>query len=252
MGSSVHLIGLIGLAMAAILPYVQKRSDWEHAVGAWGLTWLGIGSALGLFWAPKERMMGDVGRILYVHVPAAWIALVLFTVAFVAAVGFLTTSREGWDWLVEAAIEVGIVLNALLLALGSLFAKPTWNTWWTWDPRLIASLVMVLTFIGVLILRNQVRSPSQRATWTAVATIVAYLNVPITYMSVQWWATMHAFPSSPKTVDPDMAFVLRMCAWAFLMIAIWFTARRWRIARLRARAGAAPDLPFLGRYSADA
>ncbi len=241
---AVHLIGLIGLAATALLPYWKRRPfDWEHAVGAWGLLWLTIGCGLGLFWAPKERMMGDVGRILYVHVPAAWIALVVFTVAFVSALGYLFSGRMGWDWAVEAACEVGVVLNALLLVLGSIFAKPTWNTWWTWDPRLTASLVMMLTFIGVLLLRSAVRNPGQRATWTAVSTIVAYMNIPITYMSVRWWASMHQQQSTPRTIDPDMTFVMRMCAWAFLMIAIWFMARRWRIARAHALAEMPDALP---------
>lgn len=244
MYKGVHLIGLVGLAATAGLPYLKNRSfDWEHVVGGWGALWLTIGCYLGLFWAPKERMMGDVGRILYVHVPAAWIAMVVFTVAFVAAIGFLMTGKLGWDWAVESACEVGIVLNGLLLALGSIFAKPTWNTWWTWDPRLTASLVMLLTFIGVLLLRSAVREPGKRATWTGVATIIAYLNIPITYMSVRWWSSMHQQQSTPKTVDPDMTMVMRMCAWAFLMIAIWFMARRWRIAKANALAEMPDALP---------
>lgn len=231
MDKGVHLIGLIGLLMTVALPYVQKKFHWEHAVGAWGLLWLTIGSGLGLFWAPSEMMMGDVGRILYVHVPAAWIAMVVFTVALVCAVGFLFTGRPGWDWAVEASTEVGIVMNALLLVLGALFGKPTWGTYWTWDPRLTASLVMLLTFVGVLLLRNALADPGRRATYSSVATIIAYLNIPITYMSVKWWASLHQMQSTPKTIDPDMTFVLRMCAWAFLFISIWFMARRWRIAQ---------------------
>jgi heme exporter protein C len=235
----VHLIGLIGIAMMIGLPRSKAPFAWEHPVGAWGLLWLGVGCSLGLFWAPKELMMGDVGRILYVHVPAAWISLVVFTVGFVCAIGYLMTSKPGWDWAVEAACEVGVLLNALLLVLGSIFGKPTWGVWWTWDPRLTASLVMMLTFIGVILLRGAVRDADRRATWSSVATIVAYLNIPITYMSVRWWATIHQAQSTPDTVDPRMTLVLRMCAWAFLMVAVWFMARRWRIAQAHAIA----DMP---------
>ena len=232
MDPGVHAIGLIGLALAAALPFIQDQIEWEHAVGGWGLLWLTIGCSLGLFWAPKETMMGDVGRILYVHVPAAWIAMVVFTVAFVCALGYLFSGKLGWDWAVESACEVGIMMNGLLLVLGSIFAKPTWNTWWTWDPRLTASLVMMLTFIGVLLLRGAVNDPNRRATWTGVATIVAYLNIPITYMSVRWWASMHQQQSTPDTMNDEMKFVMRMCAWAFLLLSIWFMARRWRVAKL--------------------
>lgn len=243
MDKGVHLIGLVGFAMMVLLPRRKLGFAWEHPVGAWGLLWLGIGCALGLFWAPKEVMMGEVGRILYVHVPAAWIAMVVFTVAFVGALGYLFTGKHAWDWTVEAACEVGVVLNALLLALGSIFAKPTWNTWWTWDPRLTASLVMMLTFIGVILLRGAVRDPDRRATWSSVSTIVAYLNIPITYMSVKWWASMHQMQSTPATMNPDMKFVLRICAWAFLMLSVWFIARRWRIAKANAEAELPDALP---------
>lgn len=239
-GPHVHLVGLIGLGMLVALPRLKLGFAWEHPIGAWGLLWLTVGCWLGLFVVPAERMMGDVGRILYVHVPAAWISLVVFTAAFVAAVGFLMTGKAAWDWAVESMCEVGVVLNALLLVLGSIFGKPTWGIWWTWDPRLTASLVMMLTFIGVILLRGAVRDPDRRATWTAVSTIVAALNIPITYMSVKWWAGLHQKQSTPDTIDPEMTFALRMCAWAFLMIAIWFIARRWRIAK----ANAIAELPM--------
>ena len=97
---------------------------------------------------------------------------------------------------------------------------------------LTASLVMMLTFIGVLLLRGAVNDPNRRATWTGVATIVAYLNIPITYMSVRWWASMHQQQSTPATMNDEMKFVMRMCAWAFLLLSIWFMARRWRVAKL--------------------
>jgi heme exporter protein C len=244
MDKGVHLIGLIGLGMTLALPRMKTPFAWEHPVGGWGLLWLTVGCALGLLWAPKEAMMGDVGRILYVHVPAAWISLVVFTIGFICAIGYLMTGKAGWDWAVEAACEVGVLMNALLLVLGSIFGKPTWGIWWTWDPRLTASLVMMLTFIGVILLRGAVRDPDRRATWSSVATIVAALNIPITYMSVRWWASLHQQQSTPATMNDEMKFVLRICAWAFMMIAIWFMARRWRIAQANALADMPAPLPL--------
>lgn len=246
MDKGVHLIGLIGLLMILILPFAQKKVAWENPVGAWGLLWLTVGSGLGLFWAPQERMMGDVGRILYVHVPAAWIAMLVFTIAFVCALGYLLSGRIGWDWAVEASAEVGVMQNGLLLVLGAIFGKPTWGTWWTWDPRLTSSLVMMLTFVGVLLLRNAVREPGTRATYTGVATIIAYLNIPITYMSVRWWASLHQQQSTPDTIDGDMKFVLRLCAWAFLFVSVWFIARRWRISKAIAESEAPEALELSG------
>ena len=132
---------------------------WEHVIGGLGLLLLIVGHYMGLSWSPKESWMGDTVRILYTHVPAAWVAMMTFTVAFVAAVGHLFTGRKGLDWLVEATVEVGIVLNALLLIQGSLFAKPTWGFWGQWEPRLTLSVVMLLTFVGVLRLRGAVQGP---------------------------------------------------------------------------------------------
>ena len=215
---------------------------WEHAVGALGLVLFVVGQYLGLFYAPPERMMGDVGRILYVHVPAAWLARVTFTIAFGAALGHLFTGRKGFDWATEAACETGVMLNALLLLLGSLFARPTWGVYWNWDPRLTSSAIMLLTFVGVLLLRSALRDPDRRATWTSVSTILAYVNIPVTYLSVRWWRSLHQVQSSPQTVADTMVLVLRLNAFAFLFLTIWFIARRWRIAARRAAADAPPPL----------
>jgi heme exporter protein C len=212
---------------------------WEHAVGVLGLLLLIVGHYMGLSWSPKESWMGDTVRILYTHVPAAWVAMLTFTVAFVAAVGHLFTGRKGLDWLVEATVEVGILLNALLLIQGSLFAKPTWGVWWQWEPRLTMSVVMLLTFVGVVLLRGAVQDPERRATWSSVTTVLAYVNIPITYMSVKWWRTLHQIQSSPDTVDDPMVLVLRLNVLAFVLITFWFVARRWRIAA----ADGVTDLP---------
>lgn len=238
-----QVLGLLLLAAAAFAWQRGRALSWEHAFGAVGLAMLTDGCYIGLFDSPAERMMGDAARILYVHVPAAWLTLVTFTIAFVAALGFLFTSRAGWDWLVEATCEVGVLLNVLLCTLGAIFAKPTWGTYWTWDPRLTASAVMGLTFVGVLLLRSVVRDPDRRASWTAVTTILAYVNIPVTYMSVRWWRSMHQMQSSPDTMSPEMVSILRLNAFAFLFLVIWMIARRWRLAQAFAQAELPEPLP---------
>ncbi len=216
---------------------------WEVVPGLLGLGLLLLGNALGLFWAPPDQHMGEVARILFVHVPAAWLSLVAFTVAFGAALGFLFTGRPGSDALVESSIEVGCMLNTLLLVLGSIFARPTWGVWWDWDPRLTASAVMLLTFVGVLLMRAMVEDYDRKALWSAAATVLAYVNIPVTYFSVRWWRSLHQVQSSPNTMSEDMVLVLRINAFAFLFLMIWMMAVRWRIARARALAAAPPPLP---------
>ncbi len=115
---------------------------------------------------------------MYVHVPCAWNAMLLYTLAFIFAIVSLWTHRAKWDAMTTAAVEVGIVLNALLLVQGSIWARATWGVWWDWDVRLTTSLILLLLFAGVLALRSFVHDSGRRATWTAIATIVAFVDVP--------------------------------------------------------------------------
>lgn len=208
------------------------KSYWENIVGAFGLCLFVYGSWRGLFVAPPDRFMGDVMRIMYVHVPAAWITLLCFTTAFMASIGWLWRGTWRWDLLLEATIEVGLVLGCLLITLGCIWARPTWGVWWDWDPRLTSVAVMLLMYAGVAALRSFVDDPTQRATWSSVASVVAYVNVPIVYFSVRWWRSLHQIQSSPSTVDAQMVIPLRINAFAMLFIAIWFIAMRYRLAKI--------------------
>jgi len=211
----------------------MRRFTWDQAFGWLGLALLAVGTYMGLFVAPPERFMGEVQRIMYVHVPCAWVGMLCYTLAFVMAIVSLWTHRPRYDAIVTAAAEVGVVLNALLLIQGSIWARATWGVWWDWDVRLTTSLVMLLLFAGVLALRSFVDDPSQRATWTAITTIVAYIDVPLVYLCVRWWRSLHQVQSSPETVDPLMVIPLRLNAFAILFIAIWMIARRTRLEMAR-------------------
>ena len=156
------------------------------------------GSAWGLFGAPAEQYMGEVQRIMYVHVPTAWNAMLVLTFAFACALAFLFTNRWTWDNHLEAALEVGVVFSVLLCAQGSMWAKPTWGVWWDWDPRLTTTAVMVFAFGGILALRAFVDDPVKRAVWSSVACIVAFADVPIVYFSVRWWKSLHQMQSSRR------------------------------------------------------
>lgn len=219
---------------------------WEIPLGVLGLTLMAVGHGMGLFMAPPEAMMGDVGRILYVHVPTAWMALLVYMISFVAAVGALWTGRRGWDATVEASVEVGVLLNALLLIQGSIWARPTWGVWWTWDPRLTTAAVLLVAFGVVLVLRRTIEQPDRRMVASAVATVVAFVDVPIVYFSVKWWRTLHQPFSSPKTVDKAMASPLQIAAVGVLLLAIALVVARRRLAlKTLEQEDAAPDLPDL-------
>lgn len=204
-------------------------------IGLVGVALLLVGSYTGLFVAPPERHMGEVQRIMYVHVPCAWVALVAFTAAFVLAIGSLWSEREGWDAWMTGAIETGVVLNVLLLVQGMIWARATWGVWWDWDVRLTTSLIMALLFAGILALRSFIPEAERRQTWSAIATIVAYVDVPLVYFCVRWWRSLHQVQSTPDTLDPAMVLPLRINSLAILAIAIWFAWQRAELERERRR-----------------
>jgi heme exporter protein C len=201
------------------------------------------GSWYGLTKAPAEMYMGETQRIMYVHVPTAWTAMLAFTWAFVCALMFLFRNDWKWDSRLEASVEVGIILAALLCIQGSIWAKPTWGVWWDWDPRLTTMAVLLFAFIGIMALRRFVDDPVRRAIWSAVATIIAYVDVPIVYFSVKWWNSLHQVQSTPQTVSSAFHLPLRVNAFGVLFLMIGLMMLRSRVASLRLQTELAPPLP---------
>lgn len=192
-----------------------------------------FGSYWGLFVAPREQYMGDVQRIMYVHVPTAWNWMLAVIFAFVSAVMFLFTTNYKWDARLEAGLEVSSLFAFLLCCQGSIWAKPTWGVWWDWDPRLTSVAVLLFAFLGVIALRNFVDDTSRRAIWSAVATIIASVDLPIVYFSVKWWNSLHQQQSSPNTVSSAFYIPLRVNAFAMLFFMTGFIMLRSRLASRR-------------------
>ncbi|MEE8386719.1 MAG: cytochrome c biogenesis protein CcsA, partial [Dehalococcoidia bacterium] len=133
--------------------------------------------------------------------------------------------------------------SALLCMQGATWAKPTWGVWWDWDPRLTTTAVMVFAFAGILALRRFVDDPAKRAVWSAVAVIIAYVDVPIVYLSVKWWNTLHQDLSTPETVSTAFHWPLRINAFGVLFLMSGMMMLRSRLAALRLKAELAPPLP---------
>jgi len=205
-----------------------------------GVLFLLVGSYFGLFVAPPEQFMGDTQRIMYVHVPTAWFALLAMTIGFVSAVVFLFNSDFVWDARMEGSIEVGVVFAFLLCCQGAIWAKPTWGVWWDWDPRLTTTAVLLFAFLGILALRRFVEDPVKRGIWSSVATIIAYVDVPIVYFSVKWWNSLHQQQSSPNTVSKPFWIPLRANAFGILLLMVAFIMLRARISALRLKHELAP------------
>jgi heme exporter protein C len=175
--------------------------------------------------------MGHLQKIMYVHVPAAWMTFLAFFVVLVFSVKYLWKREENDDLLAASAAEVGAIFNGLTLVLGMIWGRPAWGVWWVWDARLTSTLVLFLIFVGYLALRAFVDDPQQKARWSAAVGAIGAINVPIVYMSVKWWRTLHQPPSSPATLDPAYTMGLRINAIAFLLVMIYFIRKRYEIAR---------------------
>ncbi len=142
-------------------------------------------------YAPLERTMGAVQRVFYFHVAAAWVGLAAFLVTFVVGLLYLRTGNPRWDRIGHASVEIGLVYTVMGAASGSIWARPAWNTWWTWDPRLITYTVMALIYVAYLMLRQGLEDPNRRARFAAIYGIVGFISVPITFFSIRIWRTIH-------------------------------------------------------------
>ncbi|MCX5767333.1 MAG: cytochrome c biogenesis protein CcsA [Gemmatimonadetes bacterium] len=207
-----------------------------------------IGSqASGLLLSVPDRDMGHLQKIMYVHVPAAWIMSLTFVVVLYYSFRYLWKQQENDDLVAASAAEVGAAFCGLTLVLGMIWGKPTWGVWWTWDARLTSTLVLFLIMVSYLALRAFIDDPHRRAQWSAAVGILGAINVPIVYMSVKWWRTLHQVQSMPSTVDPMYVINLRLNAFAFLFLMIYFIRRRYEAARFERAAELAVQAAALGR-----
>jgi heme exporter protein C len=202
--------------------------------------------AFALLTTAPDRDMGHLVKILFVHVPAAQVGLVAVSVLLVSSALYLWRREARYDLVAASAAEAGAVLTALTLMLGSIWGRPTWGVWWTWDPRLTSTAVQLLILVGYLALRAFVDDADRRATWSAAVGILGGINVPIVYMSVKWWRTLHQLQSSPSTVDPGYAWGLRTNDVAMLVLLIYFIRRRYEAAQLERVAEAILESDALG------
>jgi heme exporter protein C len=214
---------------------VYAKSKPAALIGLVALATLLAGTLVGLFVVPADTAQGDVQRLMYVHVPAAWLAFLSFFIVFLMSVLYLIQRDLRWDRVAASSAEIGVVFTVLTLALGSMWGKPTWGVWWTWDPRLTTTAIMLAIYVGYLAIRSFADDPEKRARWAAIVGIVGFANVPIVYLSVIWWRTLHQPPSSPRSVAPDILWTLMLNLAAFTLVYIYLMMRRIRLAKLEGK-----------------
>lgn len=173
-----------------------------------------------LVWVPNERTMGIVSRIFYFHVASAWNAFLAFFVVLVGSVVYLWRRSMTWDLLAGASAEVGVLFTSIALTTGVLWSRPVWNVWWTWDPRLTTTLVLWFLYVGYLVLRSAVPGEERRARISAVFGIVAFVDVPIVFLSIRWWRTIHPQVLAPGDIRiaPEMLLTLLVSVAAFTLL----------------------------------
>ena len=152
---------------------------------------LAIAAYLALVFAPTELVMGQVQRVFYFHIGTAWVGLLGFLFAAGLGITYLVTKDLKWDIVEVAAVEISVVFFFITIILGSIWARPAWNTWWTWDPRLTTAAVTELIYIAYFMLRAGIDDPERRARFGAVYALLGGLSAPITFMAIRLFRTIH-------------------------------------------------------------
>jgi heme exporter protein C len=181
--------------------------------------------------APTDANLGHLQRVFYFHVPVAVLSFLAFFFVFIFSIIYLANRKPVWDGLAHASAEVGVVFVSLALLTGVIWARPLWNTWWTWEPRLTTSLILWLIYVAYLMVRSYAPNRQKGALYGAVVGIVGFVDVPIVYYSVVWWRSIHPSPvvgplASSDALPSIMLAVLLFSLVTFLALFIYLVAER--------------------------
>ena len=191
------------------------------------------GIYMGLFSAPTDFQQGEVYRIIFIHVPASWMAMFIYLIMAMYGVMALTFNTRLSSMMMEALAPTGALFTALALWTGALWGRPTWGTYWAWDARMTSTLILLFLYVGYLALINAIEDKKRADKAGALLVIVGSVNVPIIYFSVRWWNTLHQGSSISATGSPKMAAIM---LWAMLAMAIaaWMYTIAVSLVRIRA------------------
>jgi len=211
-----------------------------HVLGIASLVGLAELVLFGLVISPADAQLGETIRILYMHVPTVSVAYLAFVITAVASVAYLWKRTEFWDLLAASAAEIGVLFFALTIFNGMMWGKVTWGVYWRWEPRLVTTTVLMLTYVGYLVVRSIPTDPRTRGTVSAVIGIMAVVNIPITHKAVDWWRGLHQSRTIFGTVDPEMRgtqlFATYLGLLVFMVLFAWLLIHRFRVAWLAERA----------------
>lgn len=189
------------------------------------------------FYAPMEAVMGNVQRVFYFHVAAGWVGMLGFLVAAIAGIVYLATARPKWDIVGLSAVEIGMVFAFINVVTGAIWARPIWNTWWTWDPRLTTATIMLLIYAAYLMLRSGIDDPNRRARFGAVYAIIGFISVPLTFFSARLFRTIHPVVIGTNQPGSTGAFdmtplMLQTFLFSLFVFSVLFADLLWHRIRL--------------------
>lgn len=221
--------------MKASISGSRSIMKWGMALTILGLVAVAVIYVLAMGYTPLEARQGAAQKIFYIHVPAAWSAMVAFTLVGLVGILYLWLRDERLDAFAASSAEVGLVFSVIMLTTGPIWGKPVWGTWWTWDARLTLTLILFLLFLGYMTLRSAVRDPAERARFSAVVGIMGMVLVPFLHLSVYLFRTLHPKPiilkpSSPS-LPPEMLRTLLLGFLAATMLYLGFVVLRYGLAR---------------------
>ena len=209
-------------------------------LGALALAFVLAGLYFGLVQAPPDAYQGDVQRIMYLHIPSILTAYLSFFIVFVGSCIFLWKRERRDDILASSAAEIGVLFTGLTIIEGSIWGKPTWGVWWTWDARLTLTAILFLIFVGYLMLRSLIEDEDRGAVSAAILGIIGFLDIPLIHMSVYWWRTLHQPPSILRpdklpweNIHPSMLIALSINFIAFLLLYFYLLSVRLRLGEMR-------------------
>ena len=186
--------------------------------------------------APTDSVLGHVQRVFYFHVPIAIMSFVAFLVVFLGSLGYLVRRTPKWDAVAHASAEVGVVFVTLALLTGIIWARPVWNTWWTWEPRLTTTLILWLIYVAYLMVRSYAPTQSKGAVYAAAVGIIGFIDVPIVYYSVVWWRSIHPSPvvgpfAQSDALETSMSLILLFSLITFLFLFAYMVVERIELHR---------------------